>query len=276
LIMGPEMTKLAAVLKDKCPYCGVRHAGKHNETTKAAARALEVLPAAALAAGILGGVPALSAATAAHNAPEGEGLSDALLTGGGSAVGGLAGALGGSTLGTHLGRLISPPSSGIRQGQKGFRFGGGWAGGALGGLAGLGLGQLGGALAGHATNRALHNKDQQEKKADFEDEHGAGGPMPPRKPKQPTGPKMQQLSKTLKTAGFGQMLGRGMGMAGKALGVLPTGVGNVAGAALGAVGGALTAPPGHRLAGAAAGSLSGLPGAAGFIAPAAAGKIMGV
>ena len=69
--------------------------------------------------------------------------------------------------------------------------------------------------------------------------------------------------------------GKGLGMLGKAVGTLPTGIGNLAGAALGAAGGAISnaaaAPPGQRLRqgliGAASGATSGIPGAAGWVAP---------
>ena len=84
------------------------------------------------------------------------------------------------------------------------------------------------------------------------------------------GPEMRKL------AGVVSGIGKSLGVAGKVVGALPTGVGNVVGAGLGAAGGALSAPPGKRMAGAAAGSLAGLPGGAGFIAPMVAGRALGV
>lgn len=88
------------------------------------------------------------------------------------------------------------------------------------------------------------------------------------------GPEMRKLAGMVGTIGKG--VGKGLGLAGKVVGALPTGVGNVVGAGLGAAGGALSAPPGKRMAGAAAGSLAGLPGGAGFIAPMVAGRALGV
>lgn len=70
-------------------------------------------------------------------------------------------------------------------------------------------------------------------------------------------------------------LGKGMQLGGKALGFLPTGIGNLAGAAVGGVGGAIagaaSAPPGQRLRQATIGATSGAVGGAlpmgiGFIA----------
>ena len=81
------------------------------------------------------------------------------------------------------------------------------------------------------------------------------------------GPEMRKLA---------GMVGKGLGIAGRVAGALPTGVGNVLGAGLGAAGGALSAPRGMGIRGAVAGSFAGLPGGAGFIAPTIAGRALGV
>ena len=74
---------------------------------------------------------------------------------------------------------------------------------------------------------------------------------------------------------MGKFLGKGLQLGGKALGFLPTGVGNAAGAAVGAIGGAISgaagAAPGQRLRQAGIGAVSGgiggaLPFASGMVA----------
>ena len=78
-----------------------------------------------------------------------------------------------------------------------------------------------------------------------------------------------------KEAGSGSMIGKGLSTGGKMLSAVPTGIGNLAGAAIGGIGGAIqgvaSAPPGqglrHGLIGAASGAASSaLPGMVGMAA----------
>lgn len=84
------------------------------------------------------------------------------------------------------------------------------------------------------------------------------------------GPEMHKLSGMMGT------LGKGLGMAGKAVGIVP-GVGTAIGAGLGGIGGAMAAPPGKRLAGAALGAATGAMGPiAGTAVNMAGSRMLGV
>lgn len=140
--MGPQMTKLAAKLHARCPHCGVCHAGKHNahndtSAAKTAAHAFGDRPTDILKAlGIISAVPVGAAGLSAAAAPDDERLRSALMTGGSSALGGLAGGSLGAALGERLFYDRRVPLSGLV---------GLLSGGALGGLGG----QVGGAALGH-------------------------------------------------------------------------------------------------------------------------------
>lgn len=105
------------------------------------------------------GIPLAAGTVAALTARSGERVRDGLLTGGGSAAGGLPGAAlgvgGGYLLGEHLAKGI--PNQG---------FGGNMARGlavlsatTLGGGLGYGAGQLGGAAAGHVLSNHLSDRE---------------------------------------------------------------------------------------------------------------------
>lgn len=84
------------------------------------------------------------------------------------------------------------------------------------------------------------------------------------------GPEVRKLANMM------QMVGRGLGTAGKAVGIVP-GVGTAIGAGLGAVGGAMSAPPGKRMLGAGLGAATGAMGPiAGTVANVAGSKLLGV
>lgn len=120
--MGPEMTKLAAKLHAPCPYCGRRHAGKHNNATTQAPEktALEasdvVVPALSSVSPLFGG------AAAGLTAPEGEGWRRTGYTLGGTMLGHMAGGAAGSLLsGLHpLAPVITTLLGGAAGGHLGF------------------------------------------------------------------------------------------------------------------------------------------------------------
>lgn len=97
-----------------------------------------------------------------------------------------------------------------------------------------------------------------------------GGQQPDQQRVASYGPEMRKL------AGMMQTVGKGIGMAGKAVGIVPGG-GTVIGAGLGAVGGAMAAPPGKRMAGAALGGVTGAMGPiAGTVANMAGSRMLGL
>ena len=99
---------------------------------------------------------------------------------------------------------------------------------------------------------------------------GGGGQQPDQQRVASYGPEMRKL------AGMMQTVGKGIGMAGKAVGIVPGG-GTVIGAGLGAVGGAMAAPPGKRMAGAALGGVTGAMGPiAGTVANMAGSRMLGL
>jgi hypothetical protein len=96
-------------------------------------------------------------------------------------------------------------------------------------------------------------------------------------PRQPDQTRMASFGPNMrKLAGMMQTVGKGLGMAGKAVGIVP-GVGTAIGAGLGTVGGAMAAPPGKRVAGAALGGVTGAMGPiAGTVANMAGSRMLGV